>query len=212
MSEQTRRTALITGASAGIGKALADVFAQHGFDLVLTARREDRLQALADDLSARYGVRTHCIVADLARQGEAEKICEHMAAAGLAIDALVNNAGYGVPGNYRATTWRQQEDFIQVMVTAVCELTHRLLPGMVERRYGRIVNIASVAGLTPAPAGHTLYGASKAFMIKFTRRSRRKRGSTASTRPPSAPALLTASSTTSPGPASRCAGCRRGCG
>jgi len=168
MSEQTRRTALITGASAGIGKALAEVFAQHGFDLVLTARREDRLQALADDLSARYGVRTHCIVADLARQGEAEKICEHLAAAGLAIDALVNNAGYGVPGNYRATTWRQQEDFIQVMVTAVCELTHRLLPGMVERRYGRIVNIASVAGLTPAPAGHTLYGASKAFMIKFT--------------------------------------------
>jgi hypothetical protein len=168
MPDQTRRTALITGASAGIGKALAEVFAQHGFDLVLTARREDRLRAMAEDLGARYGVRSHIVVADLARPGAAAQICDEVAAAGLTVDVLVNNAGYGVPGNYRATTWRQQEDFIQVMVTAVCELTHRLLPGMVERRYGRIVNVASVAGLTPPPAGHTLYGASKAFMIKFS--------------------------------------------
>jgi uncharacterized protein len=168
MADEIRRTALITGASAGIGTCLAEVFAQHGFDLVLTARREERLRAIADDLAARYGIRTRIIAADLARPGDVARICDELAAAKLDVDVLVNNAGYGVPGNYRATTWRQQEDFIQVMVTAVCELTHRLLPGMVERRYGRIVNVASVAGLTPPPAGHTLYGASKAFMIKFT--------------------------------------------
>lgn len=168
MTESPRRTALITGASAGIGKALAEVFAQHACDLVLTARREDRLRGLADDLAGRYGVRTTTVVADLARPEGPAAICRELEAAGLTVDVLVNNAGYGVPGNYRATTWAQQADFIQVMVTAVCELTHRLLPGMIARRYGRIVNIASVAGLTPPPAGHTLYGASKAFMIRFT--------------------------------------------
>jgi short-subunit dehydrogenase len=168
MADEIRRTALITGASAGIGTCLAEVFAQHGFDLVLTARREERLRAIADDLAARYGIRTRIIAADLAQPGAVARICDELAVAKLHVDVLVNNAGYGVPGSYRTTTWAQQGDFVQVMVTAVCEMTHRLLPGMVERGYGRIVNIASVAGLLPPPAGHTLYGASKAFMIKFT--------------------------------------------
>ena len=91
-----------------------------------------------------------------------------MAARGLRIDVLVNNAGYGVPGSYGKVTWAEHERFLQVMVTAVCELTYRLLPGMVERGWGRIINIASLAGLVPAPAGHTLYGASKAFLIRFS--------------------------------------------
>ena len=108
------------------------------------------------------------IVSDLSQRDASERLCAGIAARGLTIDALVNNAGYGVPGAYVASTWETHAAFIQVMVTAVAELTHRLLPGMIERRYGRIVNVASLAGLVPSPAGHTLYAASKAFLIKFS--------------------------------------------
>jgi hypothetical protein len=111
----------------------------------------------------------HVIAADLAEPGAGEQIAAEVAAAGLVLDGLVNNAGYAVPGRYRHTTWAQQSAFLQVMVTAVAELTHRFLPGMVERRYGRIINVASVAGLLPGTAvGHTLYGASKAFLVRFS--------------------------------------------
>ena len=81
---------------------------------------------------------------------------------------LVNNAGYGLPGRFDRPAWTEHEAFLRVMVTAVCELTYRLLPGMVERRWGRIINVASLAGHLPAPAGHTLYAASKAFLIRFS--------------------------------------------
>ena len=84
------------------------------------------------------------------------------------MDVLVNNAGFGVPGSYVSTTWQQQQQFLQVLVVAVAELTHRLLPGMIERQWGRIINVASLAGMLPAVAGHTLYAASKAFVIKFS--------------------------------------------
>jgi len=168
MTESPRRTALVTGASAGIGLAFAQVFAERGFDLVVTARRGDRLEALAGELAAQHGTRTKVVVADLADPAAPARIVADIEAAGITIDALVNNAGYGVPGSYRSTRWEQQRDFIQVMVTAVAELTHRLLPGMLSRGYGRIVNVASLAGLVPSPAGHTLYGASKALLIKFS--------------------------------------------
>jgi len=163
-----RRTALITGASAGIGAAFAEVFAAEGFDLVLTARREDRLRDLADWLQRQHGVRAHVIVDDLTDPQAPARLCAEMAARGLTIDALVNNAGYGVTGVYTSSEWSRHAHFLQVMVVAVAELTHRLLPGMIERGYGRIVNVASLAGLSPAPAGHTLYAASKAFVIKFS--------------------------------------------
>jgi len=88
---------------------------------------------------------------------------------GLKVDALVNNAGYGVPGNYAASSWKDQKDFIQVLVTAPCELAHRLLPDMIARKKGYIINIASVAGMIPGSAGATLYGAAKSFMVQFSR-------------------------------------------
>jgi short-subunit dehydrogenase len=163
-----RRTALITGASAGIGEAFADVFAAAGFDLVIAARREDRLRQVASRIEAQHGVRVHVIVSDLGARDGAARLCEALAARGIHVDALVNNAGYGVPGSYVASGWSRHDEFLQVMVTAVCELTHRLLPPMIERGYGRIINVASLAGLVPAPAGHTLYGAAKAFLIKFS--------------------------------------------
>jgi short-subunit dehydrogenase len=162
------RVALITGASAGIGKAFAEVLAARGYNLVLTARRADRLHALARDLSARHGVTSSVIAADLADRAAPARIVGELAETGLKIDLLVNNAGYGVPGAYAATRWAHQDAMVQVMVTALSELTHRLLPGMIERRWGRVINVASVAGQMPAVAGHTLYAASKSFVIQFS--------------------------------------------
>ena len=162
------RTALITGASAGIGMALARVFAAHGFNCVLTARRTERLNELARELRERHRVAAHVITADLAHAAACAEIAMELNRRGIAVDALANNAGYGVTGLYRNTTWELQRDFIQVLVTAPCELTHRLLPAMHARGYGRILNVASVAGLLPGSASHTLYGAAKAMLIKFS--------------------------------------------
>jgi uncharacterized protein len=163
-----RRTALITGASAGIGEAFAEVFAANGFDLVVTARRQTRLRALADRLEQQHGGKVHVMPADMSDASTPALLCDEIAGRALAIDALVNNAGYGLPGAYTASPWDRHAAFLQVMVVAVAELTHRLLPGMIERGYGRIVNVASLAGLVPAAAGHTLYAASKAFVIRFS--------------------------------------------
>ena len=168
ITELSSRTALITGASSGIGEAFAEVFAARGFDLVLTARREDRLRALAARLSAQYRRRAHVIVADMADPGAPSAICRELAAADLRVDALVNNAGYGLPGTYLTVAWEQHAAMLQVMVTGLVELTHRVLPGMIERRYGRIVNVASLAALVPAPAGHTLYAPAKALVVRFS--------------------------------------------
>ena len=163
-----RRLALVTGASAGIGAAFARIFASHGYDVALTARRADRLETLAEEIRLRAGVETLVVPADLAQADAPTKVLKALAAQGRAVDALVNNAGYGLPGAYAMTRWEDQAAFLQVMVRAPCELAHKVLPGMVERRYGRIVNVASLAGLIPGSAGHTLYGATKALMIRFS--------------------------------------------
>jgi len=163
-----RRLALITGASAGIGAAFARIYASHGYDVALTARRADRLEALAAEIRLRFGVEALVIAADLAEPGASDAILAEVAAHGRVVDALVNNAGYGLPGAYSATEWPDQRASLQVMLIAVCELTHKILPGMVERKFGRIVNVASLAGLAPGTAGHTLYAATKSFLIKFS--------------------------------------------
>ena len=164
-----KMTALVTGASAGIGKAFADVFARYGFNLILTARREDRLRDIAAELAKTHNVQAEVIAADLADPAAPARLISEIKARGLRVDALINNAGYAVPGSYAASKWEDQRDFIQVLVTAPCELAHRVLPDMVSRRRGYIVNIASLAGLIPGSAGHTLYGASKSFIIQFSR-------------------------------------------
>ena len=165
---QTSRWALVTGASAGIGAAFARELASRGTSLVLTARREDRLNALAAEILQHHGIGVECIAADLADPAAPEKLCADIERRGIAIDALINNAGYGLPGSFVSQPWSKHAEFIQVMMTAPCELARLLLPGMQQRGYGRIVNIASLAGLVPGSAGHTLYGASKAFLIKFS--------------------------------------------
>ncbi|MDZ4375874.1 MAG: SDR family oxidoreductase [Phenylobacterium sp.] len=163
-----RRLALVTGASAGLGAAFARHLASRGFDLALTARRVDRLNDLADGLRRDHGIEVVTVAADLAQAGASEAILSQIAATGRGVDVLINNAGYGLGGLYADTTWADQADFIQVMVTAPCELAHRTLPAMRDQGYGRIVNVASVAGLLPAAAGHTLYAASKAYLIRFS--------------------------------------------
>jgi short-subunit dehydrogenase len=163
-----KRTALITGASSGIGEAFADVFAGEGFDLVIVARRGELLNAVAERLRREHGRQVDVFVVDLSKPDACERLCAELQTCGIHVDALVNNAGYGVPGSYVANPWQRHQDFMQVLVHAVVEMTYRLLPAMIDRGYGRIINVASLAGLVPAPAGHTLYGAAKAFLIKFS--------------------------------------------
>jgi uncharacterized protein len=162
------RTVLITGASAGIGKAFAEVFAGNGWNVILAARRFERLEALAADLAQRYHIAATPIQADLADPEGVKRLIGEIGARNIVIDGLVNNAGYGVPGYYVSTLWKDQEDFLRVLVVAPCELVHALLPGMIGRSFGRIINVASLAGLVPGSAGHTLYGAAKAFMVRFS--------------------------------------------
>jgi short-subunit dehydrogenase len=167
MATLQNRTALITGASAGIGRAFAEELAARGFHLVVTARRKDRLDQLAAELAATHGVRIAVIAEDLADPAGPGRLLAELAARGLDIDVLVNNAGFGLPAYFVRTTWREQAAAIQLMITSVAELTHALLPGMLERDYGRIVHVASLAGLIPGAPGSTLYAGAKSFCIKF---------------------------------------------
>ena len=167
MDTATRRGyALVTGASSGIGAAIAREYARRGTPLVLSARRIDRLHTLADELRPRVDVEV--IQADLSDPAAPQRLFDETVARGLSISHLVNNAGYGVPGRYLSTSWEAHSDFLQVMVTAVAELTWRFLPAMEAAGHGRILNVASLAGLAPASAGHTLYGAAKSFAIRFS--------------------------------------------
>jgi len=151
-----RRLALVTGASAGIGAAFARIYASHGYDVALTARRTDRLEALAGEIRLRFGVEALVIAADLGEPGAADAVLAEIESHGRVVDALINNAGYGLPGAYADTEWPDQRSMLQVMLIAVCDLTHKVLPGMIARKFGRIVNVASLAGLVPGSAGHTL--------------------------------------------------------
>ncbi|MBD8879783.1 MULTISPECIES: SDR family NAD(P)-dependent oxidoreductase [Rhodanobacter] len=163
-----RPLSLVTGASAGIGAAFARALAARGHDLVLTARRVDRLESLAGELRQQHACKVTALAADLADPAAPGTLCDELAQRGLAVDWLINNAGYGVPGTFVANDWRTHADFLQVLLTAPVELAWRLLPGMRERGYGRIVNVASLAGHVPGTAGHTLYAPAKAFLIKFS--------------------------------------------
>jgi short-subunit dehydrogenase len=165
---QARPLSLITGASAGIGAAFARALAALGHDVVLTARRTDRLESLAAELRHSHGIQASVLTNDLAAPHAVEELCAELDRRGLKVDWLINNAGYGVPGRFDANDWATHADFLRVLVTAPTELAWRLLGDMRERGYGRIVNVASLAGHVPGSAGHTLYAASKAYMIKFS--------------------------------------------
>ena len=159
---------LITGASAGIGAAIAKEYALRGWDLALCARREAPMIALAKALKEDYGTTSHIFELDLFDIKATDDLLVRMKAKGLHIDGLVNNAGYGHPGTYLESEWEDHAKFIQLMLTAPCELAQKLAPDMVEKGFGRIINVASLAGLMPGSKGHTLYAAVKSFLIKFS--------------------------------------------
>jgi short-subunit dehydrogenase len=163
---ETRRTVLITGASAGIGAALARVCAARGHDLILTARREGPLQALAEELAAAHGVAASVVVADLAEPEAPARLVEAIAARGLSVDGLINNAGFSRTAGFLNTDPAAHRAMIQVMLAAPVDLARLCAPGMVERGYGRVLNVASLAGQMPATGGDTLYGPIKSFLIK----------------------------------------------
>ena len=161
----SRRTVLITGASAGIGAAMARVFAGKGWDLILTARRVAALEALAAELRV-TGASVTVLTADLAEPAAPATLISQIAARGLVVDGLVNNAGFSRTTGFVASDPAQLAAEIRVMLTAPVELSHLVLPGMVARSFGRIINVASIAGLMPATGGDTLYGPIKSFLIK----------------------------------------------
>lgn len=163
-----RRTALVTGASAGIGAELARVLAAEGFDLVLTARRRERLDLLANDLERGYRIRARVIAEDLADPEAPQRIERRLAAEGIRVDVLVNNAGYGLGKPFTRTTWQEQSDFLEVLLRSVVQLTHLFLPGMLERGWGRVLNVSSVAAFAPERPGD-LYAPVKTFMVRFSK-------------------------------------------
>lgn len=163
-----RRTALVTGASAGIGEAFARLYAGLGHDLVLTARRRERLEGLGEELRVAHGVRVLVTPADLADESAPETILSAMRDAGMGLDVLVNNAGYGLGGGFGATSWEDHARFMEVMVGAPTRLAHMAFAPMMQAGYGRIINVASLAGLLPGGPGHTLYAASKSYLIRLS--------------------------------------------
>ena len=159
--------ALITGASAGIGAVFAKSLAEKGAHLVLVARREERLRALADELTKNHSVEAKVITADFSQPDAPGYVVGKLNELGVNIDILVNNAGFGMPGYFTENEWSAHDAFLELMVTSYAHLTRLILPGMLDRDYGRIIQVASVAGLVPGSAGHTLYGPSKAFLVSF---------------------------------------------
>ena len=163
-----RRLALITGASAGIGAAFARLYAREGFDLALTARRQDRLDALASDVSRTHPIDAFAIPADLADMGAIDNILARIADRGRVVDVVINNAGYGLPHTWLESSWSDQGRVVQVMLTAPLELVHKTMPGMAERKWGRILNVASLAGFGPGRSHAATYAGVKSALIKFS--------------------------------------------
>ena len=163
-----RRMALVTGASSGIGQAMAAVFAANGFDLVVTARRISRLDELADKLAREYGARVEVIALDLITNGAALSLCAEIEARDLEVDAIAHCAGFGLPGGFLSSEWPAQSALLTLHASIPAEVTYRLLPGMIDRNYGRIIYVSSIAGLVDSSAG-TVYGGAKAFVVSFAR-------------------------------------------
>ena len=165
MDRQT--TALITGASSGLGAELAREFARHGHGLVLVARDSARLDRLAEELRIGGSIQVTTLVKDLALSNAARDLVAELSQLGLSIDILVNNAGMIVYGEFSQTDWEKEERMIGVNLIALTQLTKLLLPAMLARGYGRILNIGSVGSFTPSPR-NAVYSATKAYLLSLS--------------------------------------------
>ena len=161
------KTALVTGASSGIGLEFAKLLAREGHDLVLVARRREALEEVARELAVKHGVAVHVIAKDLAAPDSAAEIFGELETEHIVVDILVNDAGLGLHGRFWETDLERQIEIIQVNVVALTALTGRFLPGMVARGRGRIVNVASTAAFQPGPY-MAVYYATKAYVLSFS--------------------------------------------
>lgn len=162
------RRVLVTGASSGIGRDVARVFAEHGFSLVVTARRLERLDALAEELQLNCGTDVIVVQADLSLPDGPAAVMDEVGRRGVVVDILVNCAGTGDPSNYEETSWDAHQRQIQLMALSPARLIHLTLPGMLERGYGRVVNVTSVAAHMPGVPLHGFYCPTKSFLYKLT--------------------------------------------
>ncbi|MEO0870040.1 MAG: SDR family oxidoreductase [Cyanobacteria bacterium J06642_11] len=161
------KIALITGASSGIGAEFARQLAAKKLDLVLTARSQDKLDNLAEQLRQQHGIRTYIITQDLAEPGAASSVARQVEEFGIVVDLLINNAGFGAYGSFSESHLERQASMIQLNISALVELTHAFLPAMLKRHEGRIINVSSIAGFQPMPYW-SVYAASKAFVLSFS--------------------------------------------
>ena len=164
---QSGRWTVVTGASAGIGVELARLFAADGDGLVLVARRKDRLDTLAAELTAAHGVPVRTVELDLAEPGAAESLFQTLNGEGIVVHTLVNNAGFGLRGRFHALPADRQQEMVQVNVAAVTALSRLFLPGMIERRDGGILNISSMAAFQAGPY-MAVYYATKAYVLSLS--------------------------------------------
>ena len=160
-------TALVTGASSGIGLELATLLARNRHDLVLVARNRERLESIAGGLRKEFGVTVAVLAKDLAARSAPDEIARELASSGTGVDVLVNNAGLGVYGPFTKTPLQKELESIQVNVVALTHLIKLFLPGMLERRRGRILNVASTAAFQPGPL-MAVYYATKAHVLSFS--------------------------------------------
>jgi len=160
-------TVLVTGASSGIGEAFARRLAAQCRTLILTARREEKLKRLADELAKEHDIAVHVLAADLSRAGSAAELFAALERLGLTVDLLVNNAGFGKSGLFAEIPFELQAEMVRLNVNTLMELTRLVLPGMRQRKRGGVINVASNAAFQPVP--HlAVYGATKAFVLSFS--------------------------------------------
>jgi len=162
-----KQTALITGASSGIGLELARLFARGGFDLVLVARSLDKLNQLAGELRERWGVSVRILVKDLTNPQAPDEVFQGLRQASIPIDILVNNAGFGAYGFFHQLDLKRDLEMIQVNIAVLTKLTKLFLPAMIERKQGKILNVASTAAFQPGPL-MAVYYATKAYVLHFS--------------------------------------------
>lgn len=160
-------TALITGASSGIGREIARIHASKKGDLIIVARRKEELEALKSELETNYGVSVTVVVADLSQHGAAHQVYQAIKEKKISVDYLINNAGFGGHGKFHEQKWEIHESMVNVNITALTALTYLFIPDMVANKRGRILNIASTAGFLPGPL-QAVYYASKAYVLSLS--------------------------------------------
>ena len=161
------RWALITGASSGIGAEFAKILAARGMHLILTARRTELLEQLAEELHTRHGTRSEILPGDLSNPEQAGRLVDDVEGRGIEVELLVNNAGFSIVGDVESANVERIMDLVRLNIGALTELTYRILPGMLQRQHGAIINVSSVAGFQPV-AYMSAYSASKAYVLHFS--------------------------------------------